>query len=276
MEYDKQAYREKKQAELSAIFATLNEATEEIAKESAKYRSYLEIQARMDRYSVSNAILFMKQKPDVTQLKSFDDWEALGVRVKQGEKSIAILKPYKYQKTDGRIGTGYHVKREFDISQTDVVPRRNRFLSGISERDLLKALINQPPVPIEVVEALETGKNAEYDHQNGILFIRRGLEPDTFFRDVSMELALAGFADVNADYTKEFYTEKAKAVSYMLCKKCEIDPCFKAEVPASFSSKEAKEVRSELSECREIFKGIEVRMRDAMEKQREAKKEQER
>lgn len=276
MEYDKQAYREKKQAELSAIFDTLNEATEEIAKDSEKYGSYLAIQARMDRYSVSNAILFLKQKPDVTQLKSFDDWEALGVSVKQGEKSIAILKPYKYQKADGRIGTGYNVKREFDISQTDVVPRRSSFLNGISERGLLKALINQPPVPIEVVEALETGKNAEYDHENKLLFIRRGLEPDTFFRDVSMELALAEFADANTDYTKEAYTEKAKAVSYMLCKKCEIEPGFKAEVPSSFSGKEAKEIRDELSQCREMFKGIEVRMREVMEKQREAKKEQER
>lgn len=276
MEYDKQAYREKKQAELSAIFDTLNEATEEIARDSEKYGSYLAIQARMDRYSVSNAILFLKQKPDVTQLKSFDDWEALGVSVKQGEKSIAILKPYKYQKADGRIGTGYNVKREFDISQTDVVPRRSSFLNGISERGLLKALINQPPVPIEVVEVLETGKNAEYDHENKLLFIRRGLEPDTFFQDVSMELALAEFADVNADYTKETYMEKAKAVSYMLCKKCEIEPGFKAEIPASFSDKEAKEIRAELSQCREMFKEIEVRMREAMEKQRKAKQEQER
>ena len=168
------------------------------------------------------------------------------------------------------------MKREFDISQTDVVPRRSSFLNGISERGLLKALINQPPIPIKVVEDLETGKNAEYDHENKLLFIRRGLEPDTFFQDVSMELALAEFADANTDYTKEAYTEKAKAVSYMLCKKCEIEPGFKAEVPASFSGKEAKEIRAELSQCREMFKGIEVRMREAMEKQREAKKEQER
>ena len=118
--------------------------------------------------------------------------------------------------------------------------------------------------------------NAEYDHENKLLFVRRGLEPDTFFRDVSMELAIAEFADANADYTKKAYKEKAKAVSYMLCKKCEIEPGFKAEVPASFSGKEAKEIRAELSQCREMFKGIEVRMREAMEKQREAKKEQER
>lgn len=276
MKYDKQAYKEKKQAELSAIFDTLNEATEEIAKDSEKYRSYLDTQARMERYSVSNVILLVKQRPEARQLKSFDDWKSLKVQVKRGEKGISILEPYKYQREDGKIGTAYNVKRVFDVTQTDVKPRARNFLWDVSERALLKALIHEPQVPIKVVEALESGKNAEYDQEKQTLFIKRGLEPGTFFREVSKELVLAEFAVNDFDYTKEAYLRKAEAISYMLCKRYGIDPEMKPEIPEFFSGKEAKEIRGELSESRETFRAMNRRMNEAIQKQRESKEEQER
>ncbi|MCQ4794153.1 ArdC-like ssDNA-binding domain-containing protein [Anaerofustis stercorihominis] len=277
MEYDKQAYKEKKQAELAELFDTLNEETEEIAKDSEKYKAYLDTQARMERYSVSNVILLSKQRPDARQVKSFDDWKKLKVQVKRGEKGIAILEPYKYQKENGKIGTAYNVKRVFDVMQTDVRPREKMFLSDVSERGLLKALINEAPVPIEVVESLENGKNAEYAHEKQTLYIKRGLEPGTFFRAVSKELALAEF-EVNNDfdYTKKAYIQKAEAVSYMLCRRYGIEPQITPEIPEIFHGKEAKEIRRELSESREIFREINDRMNEAIEKQREAKREQER
>lgn len=50
----------------------------------------------------------------------------------------------------------------------------------------------------------------------------------------------------------------------------------KPEIPESFSGKEAKEIRGELSESRETFRAMNRRMNEAIQKQRESKEEQER
>ena len=62
-EYDKEAYKTKKKAELDEIFRMLNDATEGLISDADKFKAYLDVQARLDRYSVSNAILVAKQLP---------------------------------------------------------------------------------------------------------------------------------------------------------------------------------------------------------------------
>ena len=47
--------------------------------------AYLDVQARFDLYSVSNAILIAAQCPEATKLADFDTWKADGVYVKRGQ-----------------------------------------------------------------------------------------------------------------------------------------------------------------------------------------------
>jgi hypothetical protein len=77
------------------------------------------VQAKFDMYSAANTLLIFKQMPNATQLKSFEDWNKDGVQVRQKQKSIAILEPVEYTKSDGTPGLGYNVKRVFDRSQTN-------------------------------------------------------------------------------------------------------------------------------------------------------------
>ena len=52
----------------------------EMSMDGGLFCDYLDVQARFDRYSVSNAILIAAQKPDATKLADFDTWKASGVR----------------------------------------------------------------------------------------------------------------------------------------------------------------------------------------------------
>lgn len=56
-------WREKKQAEKEAVYQMIDSTAAEIAADGAKFKAFLDTQARMDRYSASNALLIYKQFP---------------------------------------------------------------------------------------------------------------------------------------------------------------------------------------------------------------------
>lgn len=56
--------------------------------------------AKFPRYSASNVLLIMMQKPEATKVAGLKTWNSLGRRVIKGEKSIAILAPCTYPARD--------------------------------------------------------------------------------------------------------------------------------------------------------------------------------
>ncbi|HEY5395088.1 MAG TPA: ArdC family protein [Trebonia sp.] len=56
--------------------------------------------AKFPRYSASNVLLIMMQKPQATKVAGLRTWNSLGRHVIKGEKSIAILAPCSYPATD--------------------------------------------------------------------------------------------------------------------------------------------------------------------------------
>ena len=117
---DREKFKEKKRAELEALYDAVNEETLMIAEDPEKFSAYLRVQARFNRYTVTNAILLLHQFPDAQKLKTFEGWKRDGAYVGRGEKSISILEPSSYTKEDGSMGRGFRVKKLFDISQTDL------------------------------------------------------------------------------------------------------------------------------------------------------------
>lgn len=276
-EFDKEAYKAQKKAEMDELFQNLNDGTLTITGNTAEYRKYLNTQARLDRYSVSNAILVCQQIEDARQLKTFDEWKKHDVSIKKGEKGISILEPYEYDTRNGGKGRGYKVRKVFDVSQTTAEARESRFLSGISERGLLKALIDDSPVPVEAVDMIDETHNALYEPRNRKLFVKRGLEPKEFFKEVSLEMAYAEFDAGDYSFEKEKYTEKAQAAAYMLCRKYGFETeGLNVKIPEAYQTMPAKDIRKDLTECKKVFANINERMNIAIEKQREAKENRER
>lgn len=277
--FDKDAWAEKKKAERQTVFDLADSTAEAVSADGGRFREYLDVQARFDRYSATNALLILAQMPQATQVRDYDGWKDSGVSVKRHPKAISILEPGdEYQREDGSIGTYYNVKKVYDVSQTTA---RNKAQPAVSmdERLLLKALIHRPPVPMQMADDLSGHMGAYYDHDQQVIFVRRGMEASDIFRSVSKELAHAQIAAAGGDYSRQDAAFAAYSASYLLCRKYGIDASgydFR-QLPDSFREGDAQSVRAALTEIRDTAGEISRRMARVLEQSRQPKsKEQER
>ena len=271
---DREKFKEKKRAELEALYDAVNEETLMIAENPEKFSGYLRVQARFNRYTVTNAILLLHQFSDAQKLKTFEGWKREGASVKRGEKSISILEPYSYTKADGSMEKGFRIKKLFDISQTDVRMSPDPFLTGVSSRSLLRALLEASSVETEAADTLDHGKDAVYDQEKQKNYIRRMLDPDDFFRAAAASIAEAQLAEQGVSCGQEELESKAKATAFMLCVKYGIDPeRIRVKMTGADDQMEIKDIKAELSEIRNAFAGIADRADESIRVQRKAGRE---
>ena len=145
--FDKDAWAAKKQAEREGVYAMIDNHVHNMGVDGGVFQAYLDVQARFDLYSVSNAILIAAQCPEATKLADFDSWKADGVYVKRGQDAITILEPGKeYRKDDGSTGVSYNVKQRplplLHLQRT--AGGRQRGLSPAEQRDLCAARAGRP------------------------------------------------------------------------------------------------------------------------------------
>ena len=271
---DREKFKEKKRAELEALYDAVNEETLMIAEDPEKFSAYLRVQARFNKYTVTNAILLLHQFPDAQKLKTFEGWKRDGASVKRGEKCISILEPYSYTKADGNTGKGFRIKKLFDISQTDLKQSPAPFFSGVGSRSLLRALLEASPVETEAADTLDHGKDAVYDQEKQKIYIRRMLDPDDFFRAAAVSIAEARLAEQGGSSSQEELESKAKATAFMLCVKYGIDPeRIRVKMTGADDQMEIKDIKAELSEIRKTFTGIADRADESIRVQRKAGRE---
>ena len=195
--FDKSAWAAKKQQERDQVYDLIDTYVRDMGSTEGlnfvnAFQTYLDVQARFDRYSVSNAVLIAAQMPEATRLADFDAWKDSGVYVKRGAEAITILEPGKEytRQEDGSTGVFYNPKKVFDISQTSadqqVAPIANR-----DERLLLKALMNNAPCRFQIANDMPEGVNVFYNSRDNVIFVRRGLDATTIFRGLAQELAIA-------------------------------------------------------------------------------------
>ena len=102
-------------AEKISLFETANNAAVDTVYSGKNLRKYLETQSRFDKYSATNVLLIMSQKPEATQIKDYNSWQKAGVTVKKFEKSFSILEQGKEYKTEsGEIRQNFNIKKMFN------------------------------------------------------------------------------------------------------------------------------------------------------------------
>ena len=270
--FDKDAWAAKKQAERESVYAMIDDHVHDMGVDGGVFQGYLDVQARFDLYSVSNAILIAAQCPEATKLADFDTWKGDGVYVKRGQDAITILEPGKeYKKDDGSVGVSYNVKKVFDISQTKAnqqsVPAVAR-----DERLLLKALMNNAPCRFAISNELPEGVNVAYHAESNVIYVRQGLDAPTIFRGVAQELARAhmdkgGIACESPDFT-------AYSVSYMLCRRngVSVEGFSFDRLPESYAMMDAKALRAEAGVMRGVAGTITADMNRLFQAQEKAQK----
>ena len=271
--FDKKAWGEKKQAERQSVYDLADSTAAAVGANGSMFQSYLDTQARFDRYSSTNVLLIMAQMPQATQLKDFDGWAEAGASIKKHQRGISILEPGKeYQREDNTRGTSYNVKKVFDISQTTACAKKQPAVN-LDDRLLLKALIHQPPVAIVTTDELQGNAGAFYDHDMQMLFVRRGMTAPDIFRSVSKELALAQLAGSRDNYDRRDAAFAAYCVSYVLCKQYGVDVSGYdfSRLPESFRNAQPMAIREALTEIRDTAGDISKRMSRVLEPARAPK-----
>ena len=271
--FDKDAWAAKKQAEREGVYAMIDNHVHDMGMDGGVFQAYLDVQARFDLYSVSNAILIAAQCPEATKLADFDSWKADGVYVKQGQEAISILEPGKEytRQEDGSTGVFCNVKKVFDISQTN---SRQRPAPAVArdERLLLKALMNNAPCRFAISNELPEGVNVAYHAESNVIYVRQGLDAPTIFRGLAQELACAhmdkdGIACESPDFT-------AYSVSYMLCKRngVSVEGFSFDRLPESYAMMDAKALRAEAGVMRDVAGTITADMNRLFAAQEKAQK----
>ena len=210
-------WKAKKQEEKKETYELLDNATDEVKNDINKFRTYLDIQSKFDRYSVGNCLLIMKQQPTARLIKELNDWKKIpNVFIKKNPLYIKILEPNgEYQKQDGSIGTSYNVKKLLDISQTNVKENNN---IKYDDRELLKAILKSSDVNMKVVE--ELSGLSKFDKEQNVIFIKRGANGDALFQSLIYEIAKS--KNISTD-NKVLDDLKCLGISYMICKRYNID-----------------------------------------------------
>lgn len=264
--FDKEEWAAQKKQERNDTFALIDETAERMTSDGELFRSYLDVQARFERYSVGNAILIAAQKPNATQLTDFNGWKDKGAYINKGENGITLLEPgEEYTKDDGSIGVGYNTKKMFDITQTNLKPRESTKTKW-DERLLLKALINNTPCLIEISQQMPDGINAQYSPEDKKIFVRPGLEAGDIFRGISQELAHANLD--NGEYKRSENAFTAYCVSYMLCSRYNVskDVFRFDQMPENILKMDARSMRGELEKMRDVAGEISADMTKVLEK----------
>lgn len=257
--FDKNAWRERKQQERQEVYDLMDKTADEIKTDINKYKQYLDVQGRFDKYSVGNALVISATYPNATQIKEFDDWKESGAFIKKGANGIKILEPGdSYTRSDGSSAISYNVKKMFDISQTTSTQKPRTI--NYDDRVKLTALLKDCPVDIKAVDEIpNSDKVALWNREDNVLYVKRGGETTTIFKQLAKELTRSALEETGNTELDNF---KCESTSYMLCKKYGIDvsDININTIPEAFKNMSASEVRNELTSMRSNMEDINTRM----------------
>lgn len=275
--FDKDAWAKAKQEQREAVYTMIDDTTKTVSRDGAAFQNYLDVQSRFLRYSVSNALLILAQKPEATRIADFDTWKEHGAYIRKNEKGLYIIEPGdEYTREDGSTGVSYNPKKVFDVSQTGN-ERKNVVPAYPDDRMRVKALTDHAPVPIHINDNLPGGVNAMYQPDTREIQIRRGMSAGDIFRALSQELAHAEMDKGDGNYIRSEHGFHAYCTSYMLCKRYGVDTAgyFHFDgTPQMLETKEPQEVRAELSDIRNAANEISGRMNKLLSQQRQQKRQE--
>lgn len=217
--FDKEAWVKKKQKEREDVYNIIDDMVEKVKNDPIEFKKYLDVQTQFDKYSTNNALLIAAQMPEARQLKEYNDWQKLRVYVDKNPKWVTILKAGKsYTRDDGTTGVYYTPVKMLDISQTNANQKIRQPI--ISDKVLIKALLENSQVNVKVIDNLESNNAVEWNKDENTIYISKNIDSTTMFNSVTKELAKASMEDNDNPAITEL---KSKAISYMVCKKYNID-----------------------------------------------------
>ncbi|MEY8367312.1 ArdC-like ssDNA-binding domain-containing protein [Anaerovoracaceae bacterium 42-11] len=270
-QFSQEEYKEHKRKEREDAYHLVQTQFDAVIENPKKLEQYLNLQSTFDRYSVSNVMLILAQRPNATKLKEYDGWRETGAYIQKGAKGISILEPYSYQKEDGSEGIGYNLKKVFDISQTTSIDIKRKPV--LPEKQILRAVIAKAPVEVRAAEEhICSEQPARFDEAQQVIYLKRGLDAETFFKGLTQEVAKLklGFTD----RTSESDMVSLACIRYMLDREFG----FQAECPALPKDMEQETLRDAFHRAKQVYSQMknEVYLFTEKEKNQKARGDSER
>jgi hypothetical protein len=267
--FDKEAWAQRKQEERAHLYETIDGMADKTLSDPAALSGYLSMQSRLGRTSVANTLLVLAQKPDASYVMSFDDWHQRGRAVRRNEKVLLVLEAGgEYERADGTIGTGFDVKRVFDVSQTHGQPLRERTQAPIRSR--LKALATDTPVPVRVSDAVSQEIGALYSDKDNTVYVAQNMDGETLFAAIACELVNA--ANMTDSPARDAFISSCAAG--IVCKRYGIDAPDRDSIPESISGLDTSGKRVVLGSIREAACDIMERVDKNLYAERQQQKDQ--
>jgi antirestriction protein ArdC len=192
---------------------------------NADVRDYLKKIAFFRRYSFTNTLFIVMQKPSATRVAGLKTWNRLGRYVKKGEKGIMIFAPMfgkqkrqelsdgeqdlveegdQIDEIDGTRLVGFKAVYVYDIEQTDgaeltcdALQASTDFTvsAGLDVRSLFQWILRVSPVPVKF-GAISGSCRGYYDVLADEIVLADSLtdveKPKTLIHEIAHKLALSG------------------------------------------------------------------------------------
>lgn len=246
--FDKDTWLKQKQKDRNDAFASIDSEVKKFT-DIDKLNTYLNVQSRFDKYSVGNAVLIAASKPEAEKLADAKTWQKNGVYIKKGERGITILEPgEEFKREDGSTGVNYNAKKVFDISQT-TAEKKSQESKNYDISKIISSLIQSSPVNVCRSSILPDDKNVYFNSRDNAIVIREGIPAEEIVRELSKEIVSLR---VGSEKTAEEGTTalRAYAVSYIVCKRYNIEPPVSDFKSKLFDGLNAQAIRSELGKIR--------------------------
>ncbi|MGC1184931.1 MAG: ArdC-like ssDNA-binding domain-containing protein [Candidatus Dormiibacterota bacterium] len=201
---------------------------------SAAWERWLRTSRRFHRYSFTNQVLILQQRPDASWVAGYRSWLRLGRQVRQGERAIRILAPClsPAAATEGDQEPvpallGFRVARVFDLSQTDgqELAQPVRTLAGEGSGAELARLAHRA-VELEFqlqFTQLWGTRNGDCSHALRRIRIREDLSADHRLKTLAHELAHAVLHGPDFQGTRALAELEAESVAYLVCQELGVD-----------------------------------------------------
>lgn len=263
----KKEYAEKMKYQKNTLYEMSNKQALKVAADTPTYLDYLTLLSCFG-YTVTNTLLVMAQKPEASLLKDSENWRKSKCYIKKGEKGIQILEPKgEYERNDGTIGTSYAIKYVFDISQISSNVKNDR--QYMSAKNIFRGLLYESTVALKNSDMPINGQNVFYSSSDSTIYYCSNLSENELLEGIIREFCYAEFDQQYADFNRKRDQFVVESAAFILCRKLGVhiqNNDFASHSPQYFTNMNAKEIKEELSNIKNLFQDVYDRVEKGMYK----------
>lgn len=264
-EADKKSFAEMKKAELSSAYKLVDNTLEKIFtnEDNSKLIKLLDIYSKFSHLGITNSILIYAQYPTAKEVQTTNYWNEHNFYAKKGQRGFALItKGKQYTKADGSQAYARNLTKYFDVTQT-TAPIHVEEPIVYPQRTILKALLRSCPITYELFDNSDSEVMAKYIPNDRKIVIQKDLSFEDFIKSFSTALAMS-MLDRGKDFinNERLYLFEATSVSYLLCKKYNIDTSvFDFEkIPSEYMSFDNTKIKKSLYEIVDVNKNLQEKM----------------